>query len=139
MNRVIRVALNFDRHIRSFPAGWKVWVAALVLVNAVVPIIFLPPLEALVTLGVFIVAIVVQMTLLDRHGFVRLLGIAHTPWLALVPWAWYRSQAFPEGSSMRIWLIALVVLNTVSVFIDAADVVRYLRGERQPYLTIAED
>ena len=57
MKRMIEVALNFDRHIRSFPAGWKVWVAALVLVNAVVPIIFLPTPEAAVTLAVFIAAL----------------------------------------------------------------------------------
>ena len=139
MKRMIRAALNFSRHILSFPAGWKVWVAALVLVNAVVPIIFLPALEAAVTLAVFIAAIVTQMILLDRLGFVRLLGIAHAPWLALVPWAWYRSQALPEGSSKHIWLMAVVVLNTGSLLIDAADVVRYLRGERRPYLTIGED
>ena len=36
---------------------------------------------------------------------------------------------------MRIWLIALVVLNTGSLLIDGADVVRYLRGEHKPYLT----
>ena len=71
----------------------------------------------------------------DRHDR-RLLGIGHAPWLALVPWAWYRSQALPEGSWMSIWLIALVVLNTGSLLIDAVDVVRYLRGEREPYLAI---
>ncbi len=136
MKRTIQVVLNFDRHIRSFPAGWKVWVAALVLVNAVVPIIFLPTPEAAVTLAVFIAAIMTQMILLDRLGFVRLLGIGHAPWLALVPWAWYRSQALPEGSWMSIWLIALVVLNTGSLLIDAADFVRYVRGEREPYLTV---
>ncbi len=136
MKRMIRAALNFNRHILSFPAGWKVWVAALVLVNAVVPIMFLPVPEAVVTLVVFILAIAVQMALLDRLGFVRLLGIGHAPWLALVPWAWYRSQTLPEGSRMSIWLIALIVLNTGSLLIDAVDVVRYLRGEREPYLAI---
>ena len=43
------------------------------------------------------------------------------------------------GSSMHIWLMALVVLNTGSLLIDTADVVRYLRGERKPYLTIDRD
>ena len=136
MNRVIEVALDFNRHIRSFPAGWQVWVAALVLVNFLAPLMFLPALEAIVTLALFIVAITVQMTLLARLGFVRLLGIAHAPWMALVPWAWYRSQALPEGSWMGIWLLALAVLNTGSTLIDAADVVRYVRGEREPYLAI---
>ena len=40
---------------------------------------------------------------------------------------------------MRVWLIALVVLNAGSLFIDAADVVRYLRGERKPHVTIGND
>ena len=39
---------------------------------------------------------------------------------------------------MRIWLIGLVVLNTASLLIDAADVVRYVRGEREPVLTLDE-
>lgn len=133
---MIRVALDFARTMLRFPAGWLIWIAALILVNGVAPIVFLPAPEAVITLATFMLAAMLQMALFGRLGFVRLLGIGHVPWLALVPWAWLRSGVLPVGSPMRIWLTALVLLNTGSLLIDAADVVRYLRGEREPVLRL---
>ena len=133
---MIRVALDFARTMLRFPAGWLVWIAALILVNGVAPIVFLPAPEAAITLAAFMLAVMLQMALFGRLGFVRLLGIGHVPWLALVPWAWLRSGVLPVGSPMQIWLIALVLLNTSSLLIDAADVVRYVRGEREPVLRL---
>ena len=135
---MIRVALDFMRTMLRFPAGWLVWIAALMLVNGVVPVFLLPAPEAAVTLATFMLAAVLQMTLFGRFGFVRLLGIGHAPWLVLVPWAWLRLGALPVGSPIRFWLISLVLLNTGSLLVDGADVVRYIRGERDPVLTLEE-
>ena len=80
-----------------------------------------------------------QMALFGRFGWVRLLGIGHWPWLLLVPWAWLRLAAVPDASLTRFWLMSLIVLNTGSLLIDAVDVVRYMRGEREPVMTLDRD
>ena len=84
MKRMIRVALDFSSTILSFTAGWLVWIAALVLLNGVVPIMFLPAPEAVVTLAVFMVAMMLQMALFGRHGFVTFWG---SPTLRGWPWS----------------------------------------------------
>ena len=73
--QMIRVALDFPLTMLRFPAGCLVWIAALILVNGVVPIVFLPATEAVVTLAFFMLAVMLQMAVFGRHGFVRLLGI----------------------------------------------------------------
>lgn len=135
---MIRATVDFARTMLRFPAGWLAWIAALMLVNGVAPIVFLPAPEAVVTLAAFLLSVIWQVAIFDRHGFVRLLGIGHAPWLASVSWAWLRLGDLPVGSPIRIWLTALVLINTASLLIDVTDVVRYLRGERKPVLTIVE-
>ena len=36
-----------------------------------------------------------------------------------------------SGSWFRLWLITVIVLDTGSIFLDAANVVRYWLGERE--------
>ena len=53
---------------------------------------------------------------------------------ALVAWLWTRLDVAPAGSLFRYWLLATIVLVSLSLLIDAVDVTRYQRGEREPYL-----
>ena len=62
------------------------------------------------------------------------LGIGHVAWVPMVYWLWTRLDLAPEGSLFRYWLLATIVLGSLSLLIDAADVIRYLRGERSPTL-----
>ncbi len=64
----------------------------------------------------------------------RLLGIGHVVWVPMVPWLWTRLGVAPASSLFRYWLLATIVLVSLSLLIDAVDVIRYLRGERDPYL-----
>ena len=52
----------------------------------------------------------------------------------MVAWLWTRLDHAPAGSLFRYWLLATIVLVCVSLLIDADDVIRYLRGERDPQL-----
>ena len=42
------------------------------------------------------------------------------------------------GRGFRAWLVAVMLMNTLSLIIDAIDVVRYARGERTPTITLPE-
>ena len=52
----------------------------------------------------------------------------------MVYWLWTRLDLAPAGSLFKYWLLATIVLVSLSLLIDATDVIRYLRGERKPYL-----
>ena len=52
----------------------------------------------------------------------------------MVAWLWTRLDLAPAGSFFRYWLLATLAVVSLSLLIDAVDVARYLRGERDPYL-----
>ena len=130
--------LGFFRTMLRFPPPWLGWIAALMAVNLVAPVFFLPAPEALWTLAAFMAGALTQMVLFSRLGFVRLLGVAHVLWFPLVVWIWTRMDAATPGDPMYLWMASLVVLNSISLAIDVADVGRYLFGERTPTLTLEE-
>lgn len=100
-------------------------------VNGGWPVLFFGSLEAQVVLGAMMFGAILQSLIFSRLGFVRLLGVGHVLWLAMVPWIWLRAdQATTPG--MRNWMMAVVVMNGISLVIDVADVVRYLKGDREP-------
>ena len=54
----------------------------------------------------------------------------------MVAWLWL--HVAPAGSLFRYWLLATIVLVSRSLLIEGVDVIRYLRGERDPYLETPE-
>ena len=75
-----------------------------------------------------------QIAIFTAKGFVRLLGIGHLVWVPMVAWLGTRLEVAPASSGFRYWLLATIVLVSLSLLVDAVDVIRYLRGEREPYL-----
>ncbi|MDP1569347.1 MAG: hypothetical protein Q8L86_05030 [Vicinamibacterales bacterium] len=120
---------GFMRHVLAMPMPWPAWVALLFVVN-MAAVAFLPRLEAWVVLGGLGLGALLQVAIFARLGFVRLLGLGHVPWVAIVPWLWLRLDLAAEPALSR-WMVAVVVLCGVSLAIDTVDVIRYLRGERQ--------
>jgi len=116
----------FLQGLLQMPLHWQLWVALLMTLNGLAPLFFLPARIA----GEALVAMALGMALAERHGFTRLLGVMHLPWLLLVP----RALASIPGSSggLRTWLIALVAADCASLLLDALDILRYLAGDREP-------
>jgi hypothetical protein len=95
---------------------------------------FIDTTEARVVFGAFVISIIIMTTIYLRLGFVRLLGLGHILWIPMVPWLWTRLvQTPPLDSTFQYWLLIVIVMNTISLVIDAVDVVRYMKGERVPY------
>jgi hypothetical protein len=118
------------------PLAWLVWLMALVAVNTIGPLFFLEHLEGQIVLGVFVISAGLLMLLYAARGFTRILGAGHFLWFALLPWLWSRQDSIPPDDWLSYWIIAVVVLNGLSLVIDVIDVVRYLRGDRQPTVSI---
>ena len=128
--------MQFMKTMMIMPIHWQVWLGVLVTANMVVPFFFINTLEAQVVLPTAIVGLVIMSVIFSEKGFVRLLGIGHIGWIPLVFWLWTRSYHAPADSIFGYWLIAVIALNSLSLFIDTIDVLRYVKGERNPVLAL---
>jgi hypothetical protein len=90
---------------------------------------YLPRIEAWVVLGGLGLGAMLQMGIFARLGFVRLLGVGHVHWFAMVPWLALRLDTIADPVMYR-WVGAVCVACGISLVIDTIDVLRYLRGER---------
>jgi hypothetical protein len=125
----MKALFALPRDILTMPPLWVAWMALMILLNAIVPLFFLDTAEGAAVLATFMVAAGLMMALHRLKGFVRLLGIAHFVWLPLL--GWLALNLADKSGFMRTWLIALIVVNGLSLAIDVIDVVRYLRGDRE--------
>jgi len=124
--------IDFLKAMMSMPGHWVAWVGLMALVNLVVPFFFLGTPEALVVLAILLAAAAVQMLIFRARGFVRLLGLGHFPWLLMIPWLISRIRLAPPESPFLYWLTVVVIVDSLSLVLDITDVLRYLRGERDP-------
>jgi hypothetical protein len=129
--------MKLMRTMMIMPIHWQVWLGVLVSANMVVPFFFIHTLEAQVVLAAAIVGMVIMSIIFHVKGFVRLLGIGHIGWLPLVFWLWTRLGHAPADSIFGYWLVAVIVLNSLSLIIDTVDVLRYVKGERAPNLELS--
>ena len=130
--------MDFMRTMLTLPKPWVAWVMLLMTANMVLPLFYLGTPEGKVVLGGFVLGAVLQTAIFSAKGFVRLLGIGHVAWVPMMYWLWTRLDLAPAGGFFRFWLLATIVLVSLSLLIDAIDVVRYVRGERDPYVRMAE-
>lgn len=125
------------RQMLNFPRAWLIWLMMLMAVNMAFPLLFLDRLEAQIILVSAMMGGAVMLIIFSKHGFVRLLGLGHVFWIPLLGWLWMRLPAIPMDTLFGEWILSVMVLNFISLVIDAIDVARYLLGERAPYLPSA--
>ncbi len=128
----------FLAHIRNMPLPWRIWVAVLHLAN-MGGVFFLPGMEARVVLGGLFLAVFQQNVIFTRLGFVRLLGLGHFHWIAMLTWLVLRLKLISGDPLLYRWVVAVIACCGLSLVIDTVDVVRYLLGAREPTVVIRED
>ena len=110
----------------------RVWAICLILVN-LGSLFFLDTFYAQMNLIAIGAGIAVMIAIYLRLGFVRLLGIGHVLWIPMIG---YFLMNLPDSISqpgLYTWVVILIACNSVSLVIDAIDVSRFLRGEREPH------
>lgn len=127
----MKAMLDFLKHLITMPIAVRVWVAVLMLVN-MGALFFLPRVEAWVVLGALMLGGVLQALIFSRKGFVRLLGLGHLHWLPMLVWMYSRIETIRLDPALYGWILLLTMVNGISLIVDIADVVRYLRGEKEP-------
>jgi len=128
--------ISFIRHFFGLSKGWFAWVAVMIAANGVAPFFFWQASEARITLAVFLTGAVIMFGLFLVSGFTRLLGAAHVMWLGLVPWLALRLHGADLGQPMAQWMLAVVVINGLSLVLDVRDVYLYRKGDRQPVVSL---
>ncbi len=123
--------IRFNKGMMQMPIHWQIWLLLLVTVNVILPLFYIGRLEAQLVLGTMVVNMVLMTSLTGLTGFSRLLGLGHFPWFLLLYFLWTQLQQIPSGDFFGIWIRVLMVVNALSLVIDATDVIRYLAGDRE--------
>ena len=127
--------IRFFKTMLLLPKPWVAWVALLMGVSMIVPLVFINTLEGKIVFAAGMVGAMVMMLIFRSKGFVRLLGVGHLFWIPLVIWLLGRA---PEASGIfQYWIWSVIVLDTLSLIIDLSDIVRYLGGEKQAIVSLA--
>jgi hypothetical protein len=121
----------FLKHIRNMPLSWQIWVAVLFTVNTGA-VFFLPRVEARVVLGGLLLAVFQQNIIFTRFGFVRLLGLGHFHWIAMLAWLVLRLNSISGEPILYRWVVAVIFCCGLSLVIDTVDA-------RKPTVVIRED
>ena len=112
----------------------RVWACALIVVNGA-SLFFLDTTYGQVNLAAVLAAIAVMAVIHARLGFVRLLGAGHVFWIPML--IWFASD-LPDRSTepaLYYWVVALLVMNTGALIVDAVDLWRFISGDREPHYT----
>lgn len=133
----MKAMMNFTKTMLIMPIHWQVWLGTLVMANIVMPLFFIETMEAQIVLASGIGGLVIMSVIFSKKGFVRLMGIGHIAWIPLVFLLWSSLEFAPAGSAFGYWLLAVIVLDSLSIVIDTMDVFRYINGERQPILALS--
>jgi len=123
--------MKFLTGVLRFPLGVKLWLLVLMAVNMIVPLIYFDHLEAHVVLVTFLASFVLLVVLTGKFGFTRILGLGHVLWVPLVLFLFSRLGSRPAADPYGLWIRSVIVLNSISLVLDAIDVIRYARGERE--------
>ncbi len=123
--------IKFNKGVLRMSWPVKIWLFLLVAANAVAPLLFLQRVEAQAVFAAMMIGAMLMSLLTARFGFSRILGLGHILWIPLVVWLAFRLGQIPADDAFGMWIRGVMLLNTVSLVIDIADVVRFAAGDRQ--------
>ncbi len=103
----------------------------MVVVNFFIPLVLIYYKEAQVTILCALVGLAIGLIIFRFDGYRRLLSLMHVPWIFLVAFLWERLQMNPTGDVLGVWMRSIIVINSISLIIDAKDLVLYIRGNKQ--------
>jgi hypothetical protein len=123
--------IKFNKGILRMSLPVKLWLLLLVAANGVAPLFFLNRVEAQLVLAAMMIGAMLMSLLTARFGFSRILGLGHILWIPLLGWLMFRLGQIPADDAFGLWIRGLMVVNTLSLVLDAIDVIRYVAGDRK--------
>ncbi len=132
MNAFIR----FNRGVLRLPIGVRLWMLLVGSANLILPIIYFQQSEARIVLLTFLASFLLMILITGTSGFTRLVGLGHIFWVPLVLFLVSRLDSIPATDAYGIWIRSVIAINTISLVLDAVDVVRFARGERSEIVSV---
>ncbi len=127
----MRAFMKFNKGMMQMPTPVRLWLLLLVTVNLFIPLFFLNRFEAQVVLTVFLASMMLMTGLTALSGFTRLVGLGHILWIPMLAWLWMGLDQIPGQDFFGIWIRILMILNSISLVLDAVDAARYIGGDRR--------
>lgn len=131
LHKFSKAFVRYHRGLRLMPVAWKPWLISLLVVNMIVPWVWMDRLESQVVFGVALLNYLSFVILTGLSGFSRLLGLAHIYWIPLVWFLCQRLEMFPADTAYGVWIRTVIILNAGCLLFDAANVIRYVRGDHE--------
>jgi hypothetical protein len=126
----MRSFIRFNRGLLGMSSPLKLWVAMLIGANLVAPLFLLEHFEARLTLAAGLLGMALMAGLTGRYGFSRIVGLGHVAWLPMLAFLVGSVAEAPATSAFGFWLRTVIVLDAISLVLDASDAVRFVRGDR---------
>lgn len=127
----VKAFVRYHRGLAKLPVSWKPWLITLLVANMILPWFWMDRLEAQVVFGVALLNYFSFVILTGVSGFSRLLGLGHIYWIPLIWFLCLRLDMFQADSTYGLWMRAVIILNAGCLLLDAANVIRYIRGDHE--------
>lgn len=102
----------------------------MVVVNFFIPLALIFYVEAQVTVLCALIGLAIGLVIFKFDGYRRLLALMHLPWVFLVLFIWKIADASVMGF-FKCLDDGLIAVNSISLAIDAKDLVLYFCGNRE--------
>ncbi|NOR69575.1 MAG: hypothetical protein GQ532_07745 [Methylomarinum sp.] len=111
---------------------WRAWVYLLIVLNGILPVIFLPKFTAIIVLVSALIGLFMGLVLTHSFGFSKILGLMHFPWIPMVCFQFYylNQQNYSLNSFHDYWLVSSLILSSLSLIIDFKDIYEFLLTPR---------
>jgi len=123
--------IKFNKGVLRTSWPVKIWLLLPVAANSVAPLFFLNRVEAQAVLAAMMIGAMLMSVLTARFGFSRILGLGHILWIPFLGWLALRVGQIPADDAFGFWVRGVMLLNALSLVLDAADVIRYVAGDRK--------
>jgi hypothetical protein len=123
--------IKFNKGMMKMSTPVGLWLLVLITVNLIVPLFYLHRLEAQIVVGTMFISMMLMTGLTALAGFTLIVGAGHVLWIPMLIWIWTRLGEIPADDVFGLWIRALMILNGISLIIDAVDVKRYIAGDHE--------
>jgi hypothetical protein len=127
----LKIFTSFLKNVNKMPLFWAIWTWCLGTVN-MAALFFLDHLEGKIVLATMMIAATLMLTIHKKFGFVRLMGLAHLPWIPMLIWLYTRMDTIKLIDGLYKWILLLFVFDGMSLILDTVDVVKYFLGQKKP-------
>jgi hypothetical protein len=121
----VSAGLDLSAEILRQPVPLQLWMGWMVLLNLIVPFFFWRRIEGRVVPAVFLVNALIMSQLYAAWGYGKHLGLAHVVWIPLIGWLAARHRSVAAlGGGFAVWVLVLIVTDSVSLVLDTRDVLQ---------------